>query len=227
MQVVAHRGQWVVRLALIVLPHRRLRCDVVRGRGAGRSLVVDVDGEMVAAQLEDPGTGLRRLAQERDHVVRRPEIDPAARASALLLSGSAGFLLGRISAALLLSRATRSAGSAAATPLGEGVVGRADFLVSCRNPPHPGLPGRLSRPPRPARALARGRRRRCAHWTRPGSSSIGRRGAAELDLGDRTLLLRERGQEGVGGVHDVGRFRRGQQRRGLRRRSGSARRRAV
>ena len=78
MQGVAHRGQRVVRLALIVLPDRRLRGDVVRGRGAGRPLVVDVDGEMVAAQLEDPGVGLRRLAQERDHVIRRPEVAPAA-----------------------------------------------------------------------------------------------------------------------------------------------------
>src|SRR6202034_2154046 len=33
----------------------------------------------------------------------------------------------------------------------------------------------------------------------------------EVDLGDRTLLLRERGQESLSGVHDVGHLRRGEQ----------------
>ena len=50
----------------------------------------------------------------------------------------------------------------------------------------------------------------------------------ELDLGDRPLLLRERGQEGVRGVHDVGRVRRGEQASGRAKPPGrSARRRGV
>ena len=105
----------------------------------------------------------------------------------------------------------RTAGPSAATPFGEGVVGRADFLVSCETllaQGNPGdLQGRLD-----LLGLEVAEEDAVAHIgparkVRPPDGESRR----EFDLGGRPLLLRERGQESLRGVHDVGRLRRGEQ----------------
>jgi hypothetical protein len=111
----------------------------------------------------------------------------------------------------------RTSGPAPATPFGEGVVGRANFLISRETFLAQGNPSDLNgcldllgleiavkdavTHIGPARKV------------RPTDGKL----RLELDLGDRTLIRRKRGEECVSGIHDIDRVRRGEQcRRGRR-----------
>ena len=156
----------------------------------------------MAADLEQPGRGLRGLAQERDDIVAvakevclahtpgppgprsLPEAVPDhpgghhafPRRDRLPLAGNVDLGEGIVGGANLLEPGEALGAEGEARDLQGGVGLRRDHVPEVN-------------------AVARDDRRR---KVRPPGGVLRR----ELDLSDRSLLRRERGQEGVGGVHD-------------------------